>query len=833
MHQSANIPQVDQQPEADSCFHCGLPVAAVDKGRYSASIDGTLRMMCCPGCALVAETIAGRGLSAYYQWRESTAPALAEGDGAIEDLSIYDDPLMQSRFVRELANGHREATLLLEDIRCSACAWLIEQTLQGIAGLARVSVNYADHRATVAWNPDVVKLSAVLRMVRQVGYRASPYDAGRLAHAQEDERRTSLWRLFVAGFGMMQVMMYAIPTYIADEGTMTSDAEQLMRWAGLILTLPVLLYSAAPFFKGAWADLRHRRAGMDVPVALGVAVAFLASTWSTLAGGGSVYFDSVSMFMFLLLGGRHLELLARQRAARPLQHLARVMPEVAHRVRDLDSLDTESVAVARLQPGELVLVRPGETIPADGSGLSAAQVSEAVITGESRLVHKQAGGRLIAGAVNLGSAFVMRVTGIGAETVLSSIVSLVDRAVAERPPMAELARRAAAVFVAGVLVTALLAVLVWLRIDPDRALWIAVSLLIVTCPCALSLATPAALSVATGELAASGVVAARGHTIESLGAATDFIFDKTGTLTFGRMQLLETLTFGPLGAAECARIAAAMERSSEHPLASAFCSAVATAAGTKAASLGVSAICNEAGQGIQALVDGRTHRIGQAAYVSGLHGRPVPVAWLHSRHTVVWVGDEQGWLAAFRLGDGLRDGAQALVEDLGRMGRKVHLLSGDDASAVEEVARQLGIAHVRGGADPAGKLAYVRQLQKGGARVAMVGDGINDAPVLSQADVSVAMGGGSNLAQLQSDAVLLSESLLPLARAVRLALRTRRVLRQNLAWALAYNLVAVPLAFAGLVTPLLAGIGMSASSLIVVLNAQRLRLREQAPEGRA
>ncbi len=796
--------------------------------------------MCCPGCALVAETIAGRGLSAYYQWRETAAPALPSGGAAIEDLSIYDDPLMQSRFVRELADGNREATLLLEDIRCSACAWLIEQTLNGIAGLVRVSVNYADHRATVAWSPDVVRLSAVLRAVRQVGYRVSPFDAGRQAQAQDEARRASLWRLFVAGFGMMQVMMYAIPTYIADEGTMTADVEQLMRWAGLILTLPVLLYSAAPFFKGAWADLRRRRAGMDVPVALGVAVAFFASTWSTLVGGGSVYFDSVSMFMFLLLGGRHLELLARQRAARPLQHLARVMPEVAHRVRDLESLKTESVAVARLQPGELVLVRPGETIPADGSGLSAAQVSEAVITGESRPVHKQAGGRLIAGAVNLGSAFVMRVTGVGAETVLSSIVALVDRAVAERPPLAELAQRAAGVFVAGVLVTAVLAALVWLRIDPDRALWIAVSLLIITCPCALSLATPAALSVATGELAASGVIAARGHTIESLGAATDFILDKTGTLTFGRMQLLEILTFGPWGAADCTRIAAALERSSEHPLASAFCS-VATAqaatgksgnSGETAAGLGVSAIRNEPGQGIQALIDGRTHRIGRAAYVSGLHGRPAPVAWLHSQHTVVWLGDEQGWLAAFRLGDGLREGAQALVADLGRLGRKVHLLSGDDAGAVEDVARQLGIVHVKGGVDPAGKLAYVRHLQKGGARVAMVGDGINDAPVLAQADVSVAMGGGCNLAQLQSDAVLLSESLLPLARAVRLALRTRRVLRQNLAWALAYNLVAVPLAFAGLVTPLVAGIGMSASSLIVVLNAQRLRLQQPSLEGK-
>ena len=829
------IEKVEQQSEISTaaslpvaCFHCGLPVPAGTS--FRAEVDGLWRAMCCPGCEAIAQSITDRGLVAYYRLRDANgnvagdSPADARPDaGAQESLALYDDPLVQARFVRQV-DGRLEAELLLEGLSCAACAWLVGQTLARVKGVSRADVIYANRRARVSWDPALTRLSLVLAAVRAVGYRAWPYEEGRLALINKRERRAALWRLFVAGFGMMQVMMYALPVYIADAGTMGLDAEQLMRWASLILTLPVMLYSATPFFLGAWRDLRRRpfSLGMDVPVAIGIAVAFGASTWSTLIAAGPVYFDSVSMFVFLLLGGRYLELLARQRAGQSLQHLARLVPETAHRlISDTTGGDAETVPVVMLKPGDRVLVKPGEAIPTDGLLQGArALVNEALVSGESRAVRKSDGDPLIGGAINAGSALIMQVTHIGADTVLSSISRLMERAITERPRWVDVAQRAASGFVIAILLFAAVAALAWMTIDPTRALWIAVSVLIVTCPCALSLATPVALTVATGELARRGLVITRGHVIESLAEATDFVFDKTGTLTRGQLQLIETLPLGRHGAARCLEIAAAIERGSEHP----FARALVMAAGGERIP-GTQAWHNVPGQGVEALVQGQRHRIGRADYVGALHGRAPPVAWLHSMDSVVWLGDESGWLAAFRLGDGLRARTPEAVAALRGMGRHVHLLSGDDPQVALHLADVLGIAraNVTGGASPESKLDYVRNLQRAGARVVMVGDGVNDAPVLAQADVSVAMASGADLTQIKADAVLLSDSPAALVSAVVLARRAQAVVRQNLIWALGYNLIVLPLAFAGMVTPLIAGIGMSSSSLVVVLNALRLR----------
>jgi len=449
-------------------------------------------------------------------------------------------------------------------------------------------------------------------------------------------------------------------------------------------------------------------------------------------------------------------------------------------------------------------------------------VNEALLTGESGAVRRERAAELLGGSVNAGSAFVLRVTRVGADTTIAMIERLMERALAERPRWVEMAQRASGIFVGAVLACALAAGLAWLTIDPSRALWVAVSVLIVTCPCALSLATPAAMTVGLSELARAGLVVSRGHGIEALAGATDVVFDKTGTLTAGRPRVLEVLTFGSAGTDEALALAAALGRASTHPLDHAI---VQAAAGLPA--LAAESPVAHPGCGAEALVGGRRHRIGNARFAGELHGHPAPIAWLHVPESVVWLSDERGWIAALRIGDGLRPDAGRAVEALRALGLRIHLLTGDEPRVAHRVATELGIERVQSRASPEAKQAYVRALQRAGNRVVMVGDGVNDAPVLGLADVSVAMGQGADLAQLRADSVLTTGALFDLVRAVRIARRTRAVLRQNLAWALGYNAVVLPLAFAGLVTPLLAGVGMASSSLAVVANALRLRVRDR------
>lgn len=805
---------------AAGCFHCGLPFTGV---RHAVTVGGISRDTCCRGCQAVAETILANGLAAYYDYRSddhrsAPAPAPEAPHRLLDQLGVYDLPDVQQGFVRATDDGAmREAALLLEGITCAACVWLIERRLRQMPGVAQVGINYATRRARVAYDPARAQLSAILAAIVEVGYDAQPYDVGRSDAALGRERRTLLKRLFVAGFGMMQVMMYAYPAYI-DDGAMTDDIAQLMRLASLVLTAPVAFWSAVPFYVGAWREWKTRRLGMDTPVAIGIVGAFVASVYATWQASGDVYFDSVSMFVFLLLGARYLELGARAKAAQAQERLVRLAPAVAERYPDYPASGlTQSVAVATLVAGDHVLVRPGAVFPADGvivAGASAAD--EALLTGESRPVPRHAGDRVTGGAINLRSPLTVRVERVGEDSVLSAIVRLMDRAQTEKPPLATAADRIAQVFVASLLLVTLAAVGVWLTIDPARAPWIAIAILVVTCPCALSLATPAALTAATGALYQAGILVTRGHALETLARATDFVFDKTGTLTQGRMGIARTRVLGPLGADECRALAAALEAQSEHPIARAF-----AATRTQTAASGLRHV---AGCGIEAQVAGRRVRIGTASFVGALHGVPLPggVAEFADDATLVLLGDEQGWLAVYALDDVLRPEASVVIAALQRAGKRVHILSGDHSARVAHVAAALGIEHVRGDARPEDKLEYVRALQRDGAIVAMTGDGVNDAPVLAQAHVSAALASGTQLAQVSADVVLMGDRLTALTDALAGAQRMGRIVRQNLAWAVVYNAVALPLAVAGWVTPLVAAVGMSVSSLTVVLNALRL-----------
>ena len=748
---------------------------------------------------------------------------MEEGAG----LTIYDQPEVQAGFVRRLGEHERETTLIFEGITCAACVWLNEQHLSRLPGVLAAEINYATRRARVRWDESRIKLSQILAQTALIGYRAWPATSANAEEARKRETRSALWRLFVAGFGMMQVMMYALPAYLAEAGTMGEDVRLLMRLASLVLTVPVVFYSAWPFFQGARRDFQRRRLGMDVPIALGIGVAFGASLLATFTGGADVYYDSLTMFVFFLLCARYLEMRARQRAAAGLDYLDKALPLAAHRLVDhMHGMETEEVAAISLRIGDLVLVRPGESFPADGDIVQGdTECDESLLTGESAPLRKTSGHEVIGGALNRLSPVAMRVTRVGEDTRVSGIRRLVQSAAMQRPRVAELADRVAGWFVAVVLLVAVVSAVAWLRVDPARALWVVVAVLVVSCPCALSLATPMAMTVAVGRLARRGVVAVSANAIDALAGVTHVVFDKTGTLTQGRLGLAAVMPRRGVEPGEALALAAALERTSEHPIAAAL-TAVAPAA-ILAAAPGVR---NVPGAGIEGYVDGVRYRLGTALFVAEIAGTPGPTAIPAAGATRIWLGREHQWLACFDLTDGLRPEAAAVVSQLHAQGKRVLIWSGDTVGAVEPVARQLGVDGYEASLLPEDKQARMLAMQRDGAMVAMVGDGVNDAPVLAQAHLSVAMGSGALLSQAQADIVLLSGRLQGLIDAFALAAQTRRIVRQSLIWAAAYNLLALPLAAAGMVTPWLAGIGMGMSSLAVVLNSLRVGRRVRTPD---
>ncbi len=800
-----------------ACFHCGLPVPAGT--RYATVIDDQRQPMCCHGCEAVAEAIVAAGLTDFYRHR--TAPSHRAEDlipKQLRGLALYDRPDLQKSFVRAESEHIREAALILEGIVCAACVWLNERHVGRLPGVLEFRVNYSTHRARLRWDERQIKLSDILIAIAAIGYIAHPFDPNRQEALQKRERAVALRRLAVAGLGSMQVMMLAVGLYAGEYQGMEEWIRELLRWTCLILTVPVVTYSAQSFYRAAWRDLRRRQLGMDVPVALAIVAAFAASVWYTGKGGGEVYYDSVTMFVFFLLTGRFLEMTARHRAAQISEALVRMLPAIATRLNAAD--EEEIVPIAELAPGDRVLVRPGETIPADGSVIEgASSVDESLLTGESQPVPRQRGAALIGGAVNVDSPLVMRVEKVGADTVLSAISRLLDRAQSEKPRLALLADRIAGGFVAALLAVAAVVLAAWWSLsDFDTAFRVTLSVLVVSCPCALSLATPTAMVAATGALTRLGVLTTRGHALETLAQATHVIFDKTGTLTFGRPRVAAVETVGGLETRRGLALAAALERGSEHPVGR----ALVEAAGESIPS--ATDIRNTPGNGIEGWIEGRRYRIGRPEFVAALSQTAATERDdLDAASTWVALGDETRLLAWFRLTDALRPDAAIAVAALRARGLTVELLSGDRPDAVTHTAREAGIATATGGMSPQDKLERLRALQQRGTVVAMVGDGVNDAPVLAAAQVSLAMGNGTQLAHASADMILLSERLEHLVDGVDMARRTLTITRENFAWAIGYNLIALPLAAGGWLTPWMSAIGMSFSSLLVVVNALRLR----------
>jgi len=787
-----------------ACFHCGSTVPA--GSRWQAEIAGMARSMCCPGCAAAAEAIVAGGFADYYRARTEYAPPAAEPEGD-PDLALAD-----------LDKAAGEGSFSIEGVRCGACVWLIERRLGRLDGVHEVSLNLATGRVFVRWDPARCRPSAILRALRAIGYVAAPFEARRHGERLARERRTLFRQLFVAGLAMMQVVMYAVPVHLAGDGTLDADMTALMGWASFALTLPAVFHSALPFFSGAWRDLRRGVPGMDVPVALGVGAAFAGSCAALVSGHGAVYFDSITMFVFLLLGSRYLELNARHRALGTLDSLRRGLPASALRLRgDPAARDAVLVPATSLAIGDLVLVKPGQAVPSDGRVVEGtSELDFSLLSGESTPRRAGPGDFVPGGAVNAGQAIVLRVAAPARDSTLAMLVRLAERAGQGKPALALWADRVAAWFVVGLLVLTGVIYMVWHAFDPARAWQAAIAVLLVSCPCALSLATPTAMAAATDRLLRRGVLAVAPHTLETFERATHVVFDKTGTLTLGRPVLRQVLAVGTLDSDLCLRIGAALQAENSHPIGAAIRDAMPNHG------LAARRLRAEIGRGFEGTIDGVVYRIGTAEWVQGLAGGMARSAAPPGTSTA-WLGRQGYWLARFDLSDALRDEAAEVVRRFQECGKTVILLSGDDQAATQAVASQLGIDSAFGGRLPAEKLAFVRELQQGGAVVAMVGDGSNDAAVLRGADVSFAMGRGTELAQLHADGVLLGDRLLPLADAAETARRTLGAIRQNLVWASIYNIAAIPVAASGLLNPWLSGVGMAASSALVVLNALRLR----------
>ncbi|WP_421227553.1 heavy metal translocating P-type ATPase [Aeromonas enteropelogenes] len=789
------------------CFHCDEPVPA--DSHYALEIKGIVRPMCCPGCQAVAETIMECGLASYYDHR--TAPG-AKGDLVPEELAAlthYDLAEVQQEFVTDSGNV-REIQLTVEGLTCAACAWLIERHLMTLPGLRYINVNTTTHRARIKWDPDKLSLSDILKGFAKVGYRAYPFQTHQQEALYAKEVRRYMFRMALAGLGSMQVMMCAVALYMDFFISVEEEFMVYFKWISLLLSTPIMIYSAQPFYVNAWRSLKQGHLSMDVSVSLALIGAFVASMWATVFNTGEVYYDSITMFVFFLLLGRFLELRARRKASESSSNLARLVPIMATRI---DEEGEHEVAAKTLQIGDRVRVLAGATLPADGIIVRGeASLNESMLTGEQLPLLKGHGDQVYAGTINTDAPLEIRVSHRIEESRIAQIMRLQDHALDDKPAIAQMADVLSRHFILVLLIIAALVWTFWHFHQPEQAFWITLAVLVATCPCALSLATPTALTSATAHLTRSGILLRRGHVLDVLTKANRVVMDKTGTLTTGEIRLCHTQVLGDRNAEHCLAIARALEAQSEHPIARAF----------RLPSDGIALLPHASditpviGHGVTGIVDGVRYRIGSAGWL-GLGDDLIS-----PRGLSIYLADERQVLARFELEDTLRPDAKALIVALKAAGLQTTILTGDSSAQADEIARELGVDELIKGVTPDGKLAYLKGREADGEISIMVGDGINDAPVLAGAHASFAMAGGTDLAKNSADAILLADDLNRLLDARALALRTRKIIIENFAWSIGYNLLVLPLAASGWLPPYLAAAGMSLSSLIVVTNSMRL-----------
>ncbi len=792
-----------------ACYHCG---EAIPPGvSLVVDIAGVAQPMCCPGCQAVAAMITGSGLQDFYRSRSaySERPDAATGEIA-DEFTIYDDPQLAASFCRQLEDGSSEAHLLLGGITCAACTWLIEHALLQLPGVQLAEVNLQQGRLDLRFDSTAIRLSELFSRLQALGYQPQPWQDSARRQLRQREYRADLRRLGVAGFGMMQVGMFAIALHAGALQGIETGYQGLLRWVSLLVASFVVYYAGGIFFRSAWRHLRAGALVMDLPVALAIGLAWLASAWATLSGGGEVYFDSIVMFTFFLLLGRFAEARLRQRHSPDWAEAEACLPSAVSVLREGE---WQSIGRLRLQPGDRLRVKAGQVVAADARVLQGhSAVREESINGEYLPRPVGPGDEVFAGSINVEGVIEIEVLATGADSRLAALRRTTTGAVASKPRLAKLADRIAGGFVAAILLLTSATALYWWQVEPGRALWVSLSVLVIACPCALALATPAALAAAVGGLRRRGILVCGEQAIETLPRCSHLLFDKTGTLTEGRLSIARIQVIGDGNENDILELATALQQWSNHPIAEAF-------AGRSPEGRNCEWAKQVVGAGMQGSIGGASYRMGSEAFCrEWCQQLPPPpgealywIALCSRERALGWIG----------LRDSLRAEAAEVIAAARASGLQLALLTGDSSPAAAELAGRLGIEVAGCGVSAADKLQVVQRIQALGGVVAMVGDGLNDAPVLAAADVSFAVAGAADYTRAQAD-IVLAARLDGLADCWRSARRCRNIIRQNLLWALGYNLLAIPLAAAGLVPPWAAALGMSASSLLVVMNSLRL-----------
>jgi len=804
------------------CFHCN---ELIPKGiELSVNINNKVQPMCCIGCQAVAQTIVDNNLTQYYTVR--TEPATKGAELIPEQLQknqLLDEAVLQSEFIYQ-DDGFKEAILTVEGISCAACAWLIEMQLGKLKGLHSVSVNATTQRATVKWQDDTLKLSDILNTIDHIGYQAMPFKANEVELRNKAQNKIFIKRLGISGILMMQIMMIAIGLYFGAFSGMGENNKVYLRLISFILVLPIVSYGALPFYIGAINALKLKRLSMDVPVSIAIILAFSASAWATITEQGEVYFESVSMFTFLLLIGKFLEFRARSHAAQVSANLLKLMPMTATRLTIEESnaantskaiktvIKEELVAAKLLIIDDFVLIKPGETIPADGIVTQgSSQVNEAMLSGEQMPVNKAIDDHVFSGTINGDGNLTVKVTKLSSQSFLSQLIRLSEQSQAHKPKLAKFSDKVAQYFVAIILLTAIGTALYWHQHLPEQAFWITLSVLVATCPCALSLATPTALTCATTRLNRNGIMIKSAHVMETMPKVDVFAFDKTGTITTGEFSIQKTKVIATkeYNQENALAIAAALESHSEHPLAKPF-------AKHRDFSIHANNVEVHSGKGVSGTINGKTYHIGKPSWlISKLTDKQ---DYLSASCVLMC---EQEPIATFNLIDEIRTDAQALINNL-KNKHQIVMLSGDSQKACQRVAKALGIPECYGDLSAQDKMLKLQNIQQEDKIVAMIGDGVNDSPVFGTAHVSMAMGCGTDIAKSGADVILLNNQLASIHVMSEVAIKTRDIIIQNYLWAFGYNAIVLPLAVSGHITPYMAVIGMSASSILVITNSLRL-----------
>jgi len=790
----------------NNCFHCD---ELIPQGiKLNVNINNKIQPMCCIGCQAVAQTIADKNLTQYYAVR--TEPAHKGAELVPEQLQknqLLDEEVLQNEFIYQ-DKDTKEAILTVEGISCAACAWLIEMQLTKQAGIKNVNVNATTQRATIKWQDNKLALSEILTAIEKIGYQALPFKANEVEQRNRIQSKAFIKRLGISGILMMQIMMIAVGLYFGAFADMSEHNKIYLRWVSFILALPIVTYGALPFYIGAMNALKLKHLSMDVPVTIAIILAFSASAWATITQQGEVYFESVSMFTFLLLIGKFLEFRARSHAAQVSANLLKLMPMTATIIK---ASGEELIAAKLLAVNDLVLIKPGETIPADGIIVHGrSQINEAMLSGEQLPVNKNLDDHVFAGTINGDGNLTVKVKQPNNQSFLSQLVRLSEQSQAHKPKLALLSDKIAQYFVAIILVTAIATALYWQQHLPEEAFWITLSVLVATCPCALSLATPTALTCATTRLNRDGIMIKSAHVMETMPNINCFAFDKTGTLTTGEFTIeqINVSNESDYTKTQLLAIAAALEAHSEHPLAKPFSQ-------YRDYSIIADEVKTESGKGVTGRIGNKHFSIGKPTWLlDNLNEKTKSVA------CVLLCNNEL--IGTFHLVDQVRNDAQALISLL-KNNKQTLMLSGDSQIACDKIAQQLAINNCYGDLSATDKMNRLIKLQKQhDTKVAMVGDGVNDSPVFGAAHVSIAMGCGTDIAKSGADVILLNNQLMSVATLSKVSLKTRRIIFQNYLWAFGYNAIVLPLAVTGFITPYMAVIGMSASSILVITNSLRL-----------